>query len=372
MKKFLYSTTALAVAGAFAFSGDANAAAKPISISVGGFMSHEIGYGSNDGTFEANNGTSTAAAVNNKRSGINNVQDSELLFTGSSKLDSGVTVSITIQIEADQASVAGNHIDESYMKLTGGFGDIRLGSTTGPASVLKHLAPNVGQHPRLGGSDAYITVPASVRAGNSTDVTTSGDANKFAYISPRMSGIAIGLGYTPSTANVNTAALTGGNNAAEDEIYEGVLSFETTVGTSSVGADIAAETRNNETRAYRAGLVVGFGGFKVGGSAMSRVDSRDNRKRTGTSNKQNAYDLGATYAMGAYTFGLTKAYGEQVDGEGVQDEQSKWAAGISYALDTGVSTTITYTKADYNDGAAGGFTDNNSGHAVVGEIKVSF
>ena len=56
MKKFLFSTTALAVAGAFAFSGDANAAAKPIKIGVGGYMTSEMGFGSNSGSFDTASG----------------------------------------------------------------------------------------------------------------------------------------------------------------------------------------------------------------------------------------------------------------------------------------------------------------------------
>jgi len=369
LKKFLFSTTALAVAGGLAFGSDANAAAKPLVIGVGGFMSTEMGFGDNAGTFET--GGVDGTAISNKRAAFNNVQDSEIYFTGSSKLDSGITVSVTIQLEADRTSNA-QSIDESYMKLTGSFGDIRLGSVTGSNSTLKHVAPNVGQHPRLGGSDNYITVPTTVRAGNSTDVSSSGDFNKIVYISPRVGGMAIGASFTPSTANAATAPVTGGNLAEQLEVFEAAISFETTVGTSSFKADLAMENRDNNSRAYRGGLVVGFGGVNLGGSIFTRIDSQEARKRTGTSLKANAYDLGATYAMGAYTFGLTKAFGEQVDGDGVQDEQSKWAAGVSYALDTGVTLAATYTKAKYTDGAAGAATDNNAGHALVGSIAVSF
>jgi len=375
LKKFLFSTTALAVAGTLAFGADANAAAKPIKIAVGGFMSHEMGLGQNDGAFEA---PDPGTGVSNKRAVFNNVQDSEVYFTGASKLDNGVTVNITIQLEADQASSGGNSIDESYMKLTGAFGDLRLGSTTGSNSVLKHVAPAVGQHPRLGGSDAYISVPAAVAgASNSTDANSSGDANKIAYISPRAGGLAFGASYTPSGANVNTAPVTGGNAADGSGVFEVALSYETTVGTSSLKADIAMEDRDNDTRAYRAGVNVGFGGFTIGGSVLTRNDRVEPRKSGNGSFKGHAYDLGATYAMGAYTFGLTKAYGAQTDSPAggsatADDEQSKWSAGVSYALDTGVTLSATFTHADYDDGASGAAGTNNDGEAIVGAISVSF
>jgi len=374
LKNFLFSTTALAVAGALAFGSDANAAARPIKLSVGGFMNHEMGFGKNDSTFEAPT-SDTGANLTNKRADFNNVQDSELIFTGSSKLDSGVTVSITIQLEADQAAAAQN-IDESYMKLTGGFGDLRLGSTTGPNSVLKHTAPYVGVAPDGGGSDNYITVPASNHAGNGTNVASSGDANKIMYISPRAGGLAVGVGYTPSTTNANASPTTGGNLADGGEVIEAVVSFETTMGTSSVQADIAAETRSNDTQAVRAGVKVAAGGFTVGGSIFKRNDEasvRTDAEGGGTADLNGeAYDLGVSYVMGAYTFGLAKAYGEANDGDGVEDSESKWSLGMSYAIDTGVTGTLTYIKADYDDGSTGAAADDNSGHAVIGQIKVSF
>ena len=368
MKKFLFSTTALAVAGALTFGSDANAAAKPIKIGVGGFMTTEWGYGDNSGDFET--GAATTTTTSNKRASLNNVQDSELYFTGSSKLDSGVTVSITIQIEAAQAR-NGTQIDESYMKLSGSFGDLRLGSTTGTNSVLKHTAPYVGVAPDGGGSDAYISVPASVTASNSTNVSSSGDANKIAYISPRAGGLALGVSYTPSTTNADTSPVTGGNDADGGEVLEAALSYETTMGTTSVQADVAAETRSNSSTAYRGGVKVGAGGITVGGSIFKRNNNGATRG-TATDVSANSYDLGISYAMGSYTFGVAKAYGERSDGPGTDDKESKWSAGMSYAIDTGVTGTLTYIKADYVDGAAGANTDNNNGHALIGQLKVSF
>jgi len=371
LKKFLFSTTALAVAGALTFGSDAYAAAKPIKIGVGGFMTHEFGFGDNDNGFDTNGNADPGD--DQERAAFNNVNDSELLFSGSSKLDNGVTVSINMQIEMDQAANGAVHVDESYMKLTGGFGDLRLGSTTGSNSVLKHLAPAVGPHPRLGGSDNYITVPAAVAgASNSTDFAASGDAMKMAYISPRTGGLAVGVSFTPSITNANTSPVSGGNAADTGEVIEAAISFETAVGTSSVKADIAASSRNNKSRSLRAGVNIGFGGITIGGSVADRSDNDDNRKTGATSVNANAYDLGATYAMGAYTFGVTKAYGEQTDGDGTKDEQSKWSVGVAYAIDTGVSTTLSWTKASYKDGAGGTISDNNDGHALIGQIKVSF
>jgi len=368
LKKFLFSTTALAVAGTLAFGADVNAAAKPIKIAVGGFMTTEMGFGNNDGDFET--GGAATTATSNKKSSFNNIQDSEILFSGSTKLDSGVTLSINIQLEGDQAR--NGIIDESYMKFTGGFGDLRLGSTTGAASVLKHTAPYVGVSPDGGGSDAYISVPATVTAANSTNAGSSGDANKIAYISPRQGGLAIGLSYTPSTSNLDTAIVTGGNAGTEVSVIEGVLSYETTMGTSSVQTDIAMEDASNNTQKMRAGLKIGAGGVTIGGSISKQRNSEGTLDNTAASADREAYDLGISYAMGAYTFGLSTAVGTVDAGAGVEDKERKWQAGMSYAIDTGVTGTLTWINADYSDGNSGAATANNDGHALIGQIKVSF
>jgi len=373
LKKFLFSTTALAVAGAFAFSNDVNAAAKPISIGVGGFMNSEAGFGSNAGSFESAAG-GAEDGNHAKRDSFNTVQDSEVYFTGTTKLDSGVSVSVTVQLEADQG---GGIIDESYMKLTGGFGDLRLGYVTGAASTLKHTAPFVGINLTFGGSDNYITVPTNVTASNSTHVSQSGDAAKISYISPRSGGLAIGVAMTPDAANaVNTAPVVGGTASTAIQVYEAALSFEQTMGTSSVQADIeyehASGTKNNTSAKLRGGVKISAGGFTVGGSLSQQKNLAGDKKNTTNSDERSAYDIGVSYAMGDYTFGIAGATGTHDVASGAEDKETKWSVGASYGgLGGGVTLTATYINADYTNSTAG-VLDNNSGHAMIGQIKVAF
>jgi len=373
LKKFLFSTTALAAAGAFAFSGDANAAAKPISIGVGGFMSSEVGLGSNASSFEEAAGQAEDG-VTTKRDSFNTVQDSEIYFTGTTKLDSGVSVSVTVQLESDQHT--GPTIDESYMKLTGGFGDLRLGYVTGAASTLKHTAPMVGVNLTFGGSDNYISVPSNVTSGNSTHVSSSGDHAKISYISPRAGGLAVGVAYTPSTTVSNLAPAIGGTLGAETQVYEAAVSFEQTVGTTSVKADLEYEhvsgISNNSHGQLRGGVVVSAGGFTVGGSLSQRKNLNAAKRDTTNTDDIQAYDLGVSYTMGDYTFGIATARGEQDVGAGVQDSEAKWSVGASYGgLGGGVTIDATYVNADYSDSGSA-VLDNNDGHALIGRIGVSF
>jgi predicted porin len=104
------------------------------------------------------------------------------------------------------------------------------------------------------------------------------------------------------------------------------------------------------------------------------------KKNYGTHTKQNttntdeiaAYDLGVSYAMGDYTFGIATAHGEQDVAEGAQDSESKWSVGAKYGgLGGGVTLTATYVNVDYSDSGAAA-ADNNSGHALIGRIAVAF
>jgi outer membrane protein OmpU len=374
MKKFLYCTTALAVAGAFALSsGDANAAAKKIKIGVGGFMASEAGFGSNEGAFET--GGATTTTTSNKRDSFNTVQDSEIYFTGSTKLDNGATISVTVQLEGDQANAA--DIDESYMKITGGFGDIRLGSVTGPVSTLKKTAPYVGFRLDGGDTNSYITVPAAVTASASTNATTSGDANKIIYISPKLGGgLQLGVAYTPSTTAANTAPIVGGNDGTETQVYEASLSFESKMGSSDVKLDIGGEhvsgTSNNTHRRIRGGINVTAGGVTVGGAISKTSNLNSAKSDTSNTDQGRVYDLGIKYATGAYTFGIAMTDGELDTTATSKDTVQKWGIGMQYNMSEGVDLMAGYYYADFTDSAGATAANNNSGHAVIGKIKVSF
>jgi len=374
MKKFLFCTTALAVAGAFALSGEANAAAKPLKIGVGGFMAAQMGVGSNSGSFE-DNGTADTADDTNKRDSFNQLQDTEIYFTGSTKMDNGTTLSVTVQLEGDQ--VAAGSIDESYMKLTGGFGDIRLGSTTGPVSVLKKTAPYVGFRLDGGDTNNYISVPANATASSSTNQTTSGDAMKIVYISPVVAGgLRLGVAYTPSlTSTSNAAAAIAGNNTSEVQVMEATLSYEAKMGTSDVKLDIGSESTSGNTndthRGYRAGINVTAGGITVGGGIAKRDNLNSEKSNTTNTDERNSFDLGIKYATGAYTFGIAMAHGEHDTAAGASDQVDKWGVGMTYGLSTGVTLAAGYYYADFDDSAEAA-ADNNDGHALIGQIKVSF
>ena len=82
MKKVLYSTTALAAAGMFAFSGADAQAAEKVKLGVGGSFIWLAGVADNDSDDLADLGS------------INMVGDSEVNFRGNTTLDNGVRVAL--------------------------------------------------------------------------------------------------------------------------------------------------------------------------------------------------------------------------------------------------------------------------------------
>ncbi|MCS5605977.1 MAG: porin, partial [Alphaproteobacteria bacterium] len=119
MKKLLYGTTALVAAGMLA--GGAQAADK-IKVGVGGyFFGYLVGVDQDDAAASGANG---AAPGNNTR-GHDITREGEIIFTGKTTLDNGISFGVQVQLEAE---TCGDQIDESFMWMSGSFGKINLGS----------------------------------------------------------------------------------------------------------------------------------------------------------------------------------------------------------------------------------------------------
>ena len=124
----------------------------------------------------------------------------------------------------------------------------------------------------------------------------------------------------------------------------------------------------------RAGVSVSAGGFTVGGSMSQKKDLNQAKNNRTNTDEVQAYDLGVSYAMGDYTFGIAVASGAQQTSATTEDTEDKWGVGVSYGgLGGGVTLTATYINADYTDGQGNSVAaNNNKGHALIGQIKVSF
>ncbi len=114
MKKFLLSTSAIIGVGLIA--GPAGAAEK-ITLGLGGYYEEYIGFvdAESDGSGRVGRDIASFGLLN----------DAEVYFSGSTKLDNGISVSVRIELEAMESQTT---IDESYVSISSDtLGMVRLG-----------------------------------------------------------------------------------------------------------------------------------------------------------------------------------------------------------------------------------------------------
>ena len=397
MRKVLYTTTALAAASLLVFSaGDAMAQskAKKMKIGVGGFFQAQVGASSQDSSFESTGNSTSRAGFGT----VNTVNNSEIIFSGSTKLDSGITVSVRLELEGEQETANRDHtnalgdgdaIDESYLKLTGGFGDLRLGSTKSVVTTMGTTAPWSGVFPHFTpDTNSYIVVPAGMFAGGlngpSSPGTTSGggDFMRINYFTPKMAGFQAAVGFMPSSDNVDTPPVTGGNAGDDAVQYDAALAYKDKVGGASIDADVGyirvidqdvPATTANSYKAWRAGVKIGIGGFQVGGSYRKVSDTDNSTDGAAGSKDEKTYDVGIRYGVGPYSVAATylnskRSLSSAVAGD---DEVKKIVLGGTYSMGPGVTLQGTVANVKWDD-ETNADAANNEGWAVIGGIRVSF
>ncbi len=193
MRNFLIATSALAFAGGMA-TGPASAA-DMMSVGVGGYMQQWFGYANRD-----DDGAEGGWAVHS---------DSEIFFKGSLESDMGLKYTVHVELEGDGGETA---MDESYVRVSGEFGQIEFGSRD-HAMVRMHAGiSDVGIGLTSGDTQAWIPGTYLETAGHAG---TAGGGNdpKLNYISPRVSGLQVGLSYAPDDGSSRTTTPDGNDDA---------------------------------------------------------------------------------------------------------------------------------------------------------------
>jgi len=338
-------------------------------------MSMTAGFVDNDGSFEVapNNGLTQT-----ERDSFNLIMDTEVYFRGNTKLDNGTRIDVIIQMEGDQ--VGAGVIDESYLKLTGGFGDVRVGSTAFATAVLRNTAVYTGPY-RLDTGDLnnFISVPTAVTPRNANTHPMAGnDAVKIAYISPIFNGLRFGASWLNDNANSNALPAVGGTAGTAIQGYDiglqyGAKAFKLDVAHGKfIGA--AADTREF----VRGGFNATMGATTIGAS-MARQDNVGSRQVTigaskaGTTDSDagDSFDVGVSHKVGAYTVGVAYFQTKSDLAAGAEDEKTGVSLGASTAIGPGVTGSVGLYQVDHTD-ATNTATNNNNGWALIGQVKVAF
>jgi outer membrane protein OmpU len=349
MKKILMSTSALVAAGMLV----AAPASAKVKLGLGGFMSMTAGFVDNDESFEVapNNGLGQT-----ERDSYNLVMDSEVYFRGNTKLDNGTRVDVIIQMEADQ--VGAGVIDESYLKLTGGFGDVRVGSTAFATAVLRNTAVYTGPY-RLDTPDLnnFITVPAAVTVRNgNTHAGAGNDRVKVAYISPIFNGLRFGASWLNDNSNSNALPSVGGTAATGIQSYDIGVQYSAKAFKLDLAHGKFIGNAASTEDFLRGGFNVTMGATKIGASMMKRdnVGSRQvtlgsGKAGTTDSDAGDSFDIGISHKAGAYTVGIAYFNSKSDLAAAGDDEETSMSLGASTAIGPGVTGSVGLYHVDHTD-----------------------
>jgi predicted porin len=360
----------LAIAGPVFGAGlPASAQEERPHIGVGGFMRQIAGFASND-RLSAGGRTDFDIQV-----------DSEIHFRFKTRLDNGLIVDGRWELEGATAS---DQIDEAFMRITGRFGQLVVGSENSAAYQMQ-IGPKAVSTSMTSADRWVVNTTGAATSGNSgiEDVRLKfedGDSEKITYYTPRMAGLQLGLSYVPDADEDNNAELASSGPLYANGVALGVnfhhrldgVEFGLAAGT----ATWADPTQGRTTRpiGYSLGFRLGHGGFVAAASYMSIDDlfgdgGADGEQR----NDGAAIRLGLAWKDGPNAASLIYHHGSSEDAVAVagEDRSDIVSFAVARRLAPGVELGATLFVADWR-GEAPGATDDNDGWAVVTEIRLAY
>jgi hypothetical protein len=354
MKKSLLATTAIAALGAVAVATPASA---QFEVSVSGYMEQWFGYSDSNASVQPN----TDAFAQHS--------DNEFYIGFKQTLDNGLEFSGRMEVEGENANAG---IDEQWLRVTGSFGELTLGSENNVGYLMHYATPSRGIGTEE--NDATAWIPGSNGNINRTNLHTAidNDANSVSYISPRINGFQVGATFTPSIANVDQRVVVANNNADgnRDNSWSVAgnyvanmndVNFMLSAGFTDAGTDSAAAAAGDR-EALTAGIRVGFGGFTV---AFAYGEHEDDSANAGAGSDQNVFATSLSYAAGPAGVSLTYVRGEDSD---TDEQQDVIEVGASYAVGPGISARSSIYYAD--NSLAG--VDQAEGVAVAAGLRLDF
>jgi hypothetical protein len=370
MKKQLLTTTALVAAGLVAFG--APAAAK-VKATVNGNMTAVFGIGENDDAFDAATQTS----------GLNSFvssTDSEVHFNASSQLDNGVKIKVRVELEGENA---GDQIDETWMRISGSFGELRMGAADVPVDTMvmgyAGNSASVGANHRFH-TGSVLSTPGDVSVTNNTSVAIAGDASGVSYYTPRVSGFQLGVSYTPDADEDDS------NRQQTGTFISHVKGIAANYVTKFDGASIAIAGGYNDGKnptvdqddpeEWQVAMQVKTGGVQVQAS-YHEIDEISTISTGATATAgQETVELGARYTMGKNAFSIIMIDAEAVADTGNAadgDEMTTLALAYKRTLGPGVTWSLTGTHIDADNGEVGAASStSNSGEALMSRLQVKW
>ena len=383
MNKLLLGTTAL-VGASLLMAGPVDAA-KP-KVKVNGAIAFEIGGSSQD-----LEGFSDAAgsASNGPNRGYAFKTDAEIHINVSGKTDAGMKWKAQVQFEAD-ANVGQNDppkessIDETWIRFSGSWGDIRLGAEDGAEDLMHHSGEQAVKKAGSGGVDGHWDDFVDWTAVNSRFATEptlkqdTSDHTKVSYFTPRVGGLQLGVSFTPDTGAIGQATNTDNEKDFENTWGFGVNYKQKFGGFKVVLAGVAHIADNEDEsreklRAWMVGFNLDYGNWKFGAGYQDNGDGGQKKSVVGDDDMR-AWDVGLGYVSGPVHLGVSWLHTEVDDPGGAdandEDEGDTVNVGATYMLGGGARV---YAEVFWFDTESGdSHPTNNDGFGFILGTGVKF
>ena len=278
--------------------------------------------------------------------------DNEVVIKFSNKTDNGLTVTgkVELDIDGSQPAGGGNTVnDESVLSISGGFGTFHLGQED-PADETF----GIDEQDLIDEEGNGLGTSATL--GNTSNFGLVGDANKIAYITPKMGGFQAGYSIADS-----------GDNETTDTNAIGA-SYTMPIGGGSmvVKYNQATKDGSTDTDTTNMGVQLNMGAMTlIASSGTKEIASDEDIEGNGFGIK---YDMGGGMTIAAATVEVT----DELDKSGAEEE--KYTANIGevvYTVAPGLKAKVTYTDYEYKDGGSTTAGDD-SGQITNLTISASF
>ena len=370
MKKILLGTTAVIALGTMTTE---TLAADKIDLKLGGFHRHYVGLTDNDDEVAATNNAA-------RDKSISQFANTEIYFTGSTTLDNGLTVAVRTELEVDSAST--DNTDRNFITISSdAMGALTIGSAQpfGEGNFVRvpnagnfdwnDLAPWIGNATTAGNPSSAFAFSA-----NLVEDTGSDDA-RIKYQSPSFNGFSVGGDYTWASNNTREAHNARRVSGDMNEAYSVGAAYEGAFSGADVAADVTyysrqgAGTTSDGWDQLHVGLSVGMSGFTVAGGY---TDFDDNDGGSSEDDGE-GWELGVGYETGPYS--LSAAYmtssNKGTAATAGDNEDEAWQIVATYDMGAGVALTATYFDIEADaEGAA--TTTKRGGNGLIAGIEVGF
>ena len=292
-------------------------------VTITGFMNEDIGFGSWIGGDES-------------KDDLHFQTNAEIHFTASGTTDGGLTVSATVEMDADSSG----SVDESRLSIAGGFGKIILGSEDNAAALIG----NVGIGNDYAGTGYYDGGENYTPSNGSPNPIPNSDGVGIRYITPVIGGFQAGVSWQPQAESSNdggattttndetviamgasfaqdfgsTSITVGGNYVSEDVPETTTITVVTTIPENGGPVPSVAESpvtiKEYTKKSWGIGTSIGFGDTTLnarydtkGDTHVNPLDAFKFAVNASMGDKREStvsYGLGIDHSIGALTFGI--------------------------------------------------------------------